>query len=74
MRSGVSYTDCKHHLFEPDHKLIVPSVKILQSLVSSHNHVAVAVLTDVLPRILEHLNTTQEVCRTSFTIFSCNLF
>ncbi|XP_058476866.1 MMS19 nucleotide excision repair protein homolog [Solea solea] len=53
-------TDCKHHLCEPDLKLVWPSAKLLQAACSASTRASHIVTTAVMPSLLEqYSNRTQ---------------
>eukprot|EP00062_Callorhinchus_milii_P019817 gi/632974766/ref/XP_007903858.1/ PREDICTED: MMS19 nucleotide excision repair protein homolog [Callorhinchus milii] len=48
--------DCKHHLCEPDMKLVWPSAKLLQAAASGSHRATYKITTSVLPLLLEEFN------------------
>uniref|UniRef100_A0A671TVJ1 MMS19 nucleotide excision repair protein n=1 Tax=Sparus aurata TaxID=8175 RepID=A0A671TVJ1_SPAAU len=63
--------DCKHHLCEPDLKLVWPSAKLLQAACSASNRASHIIVTAVVPSIIEQYNNrTQSV---SLICFSQNI-
>ncbi|XP_030255856.1 MMS19 nucleotide excision repair protein homolog isoform X1 [Sparus aurata] len=48
--------DCKHHLCEPDLKLVWPSAKLLQAACSASNRASHIIVTAVVPSIIEQYN------------------
>ncbi|XP_043958677.1 MMS19 nucleotide excision repair protein homolog isoform X2 [Gambusia affinis] len=49
--------DCKHHLFEPDLKLVWPSVKLLQAACSTSYRAAHIITSAVVPPLVEQYNS-----------------
>ncbi|KAM4716212.1 MMS19 nucleotide excision repair protein homolog isoform 2-T2 [Anableps anableps] len=49
--------DCKHHLFEPDLKLVWPSAKLLQATCSASYRASHIVTTAVMPPLVEQYNS-----------------
>ncbi|KAL6094473.1 mms19 [Pungitius sinensis] len=49
-------TDCKHHLCEPDLKLVWPSAKLLQAACSASNRASHMVADAVMPALIEQYN------------------
>ncbi|XP_069836082.1 MMS19 nucleotide excision repair protein homolog [Dendropsophus ebraccatus] len=48
--------DCKHHLCEPDMKLVWPSAKLLQAAAGASSRSCLKVTSNVLPLLLEQYN------------------
>ncbi|XP_056386832.1 MMS19 nucleotide excision repair protein homolog [Hyla sarda] len=48
--------DCKHHLCEPDMKLVWPSAKLLQAAAGASSRAGLKVTTNVLPLLLDQYN------------------
>ncbi|XP_068114969.1 MMS19 nucleotide excision repair protein homolog isoform X2 [Hyperolius riggenbachi] len=48
--------DCKHHLCEPDMKLVWPSAKLLQAAAGASSRACLKVSANVLPLLLEQYN------------------
>ncbi|XP_075699162.1 MMS19 nucleotide excision repair protein homolog isoform X2 [Rhinoderma darwinii] len=48
--------DCKHHLCEPDMKLVWPSAKLLQAASGASSRACLKVTANVLPLLLEQYN------------------
>lgn len=48
--------DCKHHLCEPDMKLVWPSAKLLQAAAGASSRACLKVTANVLPLLLEQYN------------------
>ncbi|XP_072280866.1 MMS19 nucleotide excision repair protein homolog isoform X2 [Pyxicephalus adspersus] len=48
--------DCRHHLCEPDMKLVWPSAKLLQAAASASSRACLKVSASVLPLLLEQYN------------------
>ncbi|XP_059180991.1 MMS19 nucleotide excision repair protein homolog isoform X2 [Centropristis striata] len=48
--------DCKHHLCEPDLKLVWPSAKLLQAACSASNRASHVITAAVLPSVVEQYN------------------
>ncbi|XP_074518694.1 MMS19 nucleotide excision repair protein homolog [Halichoeres trimaculatus] len=51
------FKDCKHHLCEPDLKLVWPSAKLLQAACSASNRASHIVTAAVMPSLLEQYNS-----------------
>ncbi|KAM7382049.1 hypothetical protein PAMA_012757 [Pampus argenteus] len=49
--------DCKHHLCEPDLKLVWPSAKLLQAACSASNRASHIVTAAVMPALIEQYNS-----------------
>ncbi|KAM9426787.1 MMS19 nucleotide excision repair protein homolog isoform 2-T2 [Pholidichthys leucotaenia] len=49
--------DCKHHLSEPDLKLVWPSVKLLQAACSASNRAGYIITAAVLPALIDQYNS-----------------
>ncbi|XP_041671102.1 MMS19 nucleotide excision repair protein homolog isoform X2 [Cheilinus undulatus] len=49
--------DCKHHLSEPDLKLVWPSAKLLQAACSASNRASHIITAAVMPSLLEQYNS-----------------
>ncbi|KAM7371137.1 hypothetical protein PAMP_010628 [Pampus punctatissimus] len=49
--------DCKHHLCEPDLKLVWPSAKLLQAACSASNRASHIVTAAVMPALMEQYNS-----------------
>ncbi|KAM6963664.1 MMS19 nucleotide excision repair protein homolog [Tautogolabrus adspersus] len=49
--------DCKHHLSEPDLKLVWPSAKLLQAACSASNRASHIIIAAVMPSLLEQYNS-----------------
>ncbi|XP_014853446.1 PREDICTED: MMS19 nucleotide excision repair protein homolog isoform X1 [Poecilia mexicana] len=49
--------DCKHHLFEPDLKLVWPSTKLLQAACSASFRAAHSITSAVVPPLVEQYNS-----------------
>uniref|UniRef100_A0A3Q3VTJ6 MMS19 nucleotide excision repair protein n=1 Tax=Mola mola TaxID=94237 RepID=A0A3Q3VTJ6_MOLML len=49
--------DCKHHLCEPDLKLVWPSAKLLQAACSASNRASRIITAAVMPSVLEQYNS-----------------
>uniref|UniRef100_A0A3P9QBF3 MMS19 nucleotide excision repair protein n=1 Tax=Poecilia reticulata TaxID=8081 RepID=A0A3P9QBF3_POERE len=49
--------DCKHHLFEPDLKLVWPSAKLLQASCSASYRAAHSITSAVVPPLVEQYNS-----------------
>ncbi|XP_028332760.1 MMS19 nucleotide excision repair protein homolog [Gouania willdenowi] len=49
--------DCKHHLCEPDLKLVWPSAKLLQAACSASNRASHMVTAAVMPALIEQYNS-----------------
>ncbi|KAM3592490.1 uncharacterized protein V6R79_019755 [Siganus canaliculatus] len=49
--------DCKHHLCEPDLKLVWPSAKLLQAACSASNRASHIVTAAVMPSLVEQYNS-----------------
>ncbi|XP_015819117.2 MMS19 nucleotide excision repair protein homolog isoform X3 [Nothobranchius furzeri] len=50
-------TDCKHHLCEPDLKLVWPSAKLLQAACSASNRASHIITAAVMPSLIEQYNS-----------------
>ncbi|XP_037610293.1 MMS19 nucleotide excision repair protein homolog isoform X1 [Sebastes umbrosus] len=48
--------DCKHHLSEPDLKLVWPSAKLLQAACSASNRASHIISSAVMPSVIEQYN------------------
>lgn len=55
--------DCKHHLCEPDLKLVWPSAKLLQAACSASNRASHVVTAAVVPLLVEQYNKGSQVSR-----------
>lgn len=55
--------DCKHHLCEPDLKLVWPSAKLLQAACSASNRASHIVTAAVVPLLVEQYNNRSQVSR-----------
>uniref|UniRef100_A0A671TVK9 MMS19 nucleotide excision repair protein n=1 Tax=Sparus aurata TaxID=8175 RepID=A0A671TVK9_SPAAU len=53
--------DCKHHLCEPDLKLVWPSAKLLQAACSASNRASHIIVTAVVPSIIEQYNNRTQM-------------
>lgn len=53
--------DCKHHLCEPDLKLVWPSAKLLQAACSASNRASHIIAAAVMPSLLEQYNSRTQV-------------
>ncbi|KAJ8404898.1 hypothetical protein AAFF_G00332850 [Aldrovandia affinis] len=53
-------TDCKHHLCEPDLKLVWPSAKLLQAAASASYRASHKIAASVFPLLLEQYNSRTE--------------
>ncbi|KAM8836399.1 MMS19 nucleotide excision repair protein homolog isoform 4-T4 [Spinachia spinachia] len=53
-------TDCRHHLCEPDLKLVWPSAKLLQAACSASNRASHVVADAVMPALIEQYNGTAQ--------------
>ncbi|XP_075949262.1 MMS19 nucleotide excision repair protein homolog [Anarhichas minor] len=49
--------DCKHHLCEPDLKLVWPSAKLLQAACSASNRASHVITDAVMPSLIEQYNS-----------------
>uniref|UniRef100_A0AAQ6IGW3 MMS19 nucleotide excision repair protein n=1 Tax=Anabas testudineus TaxID=64144 RepID=A0AAQ6IGW3_ANATE len=49
--------DCKHHLCEPDLKLVWPSAKLLQAACSASNRASHIIAASAMPSLIEQYNT-----------------
>ncbi|XP_042363392.1 MMS19 nucleotide excision repair protein homolog [Plectropomus leopardus] len=49
--------DCKHHLCEPDLKLVWPSAKLLQAACSASNRASHIITATVMPSLVEQYNS-----------------
>ncbi|XP_032429798.1 MMS19 nucleotide excision repair protein homolog isoform X1 [Xiphophorus hellerii] len=54
---GLVLRDCKHHLFEPDLKLVWPSAKLLQAACSASYRAAHSITSAVVPPLVEQYNS-----------------
>ncbi|XP_067432666.1 MMS19 nucleotide excision repair protein homolog [Thunnus thynnus] len=52
--------DCKHHLCEPDLKLVWPSAKLLQAACSASNRASHIIAAAVMPTLIEQYNNRAE--------------
>ncbi|XP_051928089.1 MMS19 nucleotide excision repair protein homolog isoform X1 [Hippocampus zosterae] len=52
--------DCKHHLCEPDLKLVWPAAKLLQASCSASNRASHIILAAVMPAIIEQYNSKNQ--------------
>ncbi|CAK6961747.1 MMS19 nucleotide excision repair protein homolog [Scomber scombrus] len=52
--------DCKHHLCEPDLKLVWPSAKLLQAACSASNRASHIITAAVMPTLIEQYNNRAE--------------
>uniref|UniRef100_UPI0037E8DB9A MMS19 nucleotide excision repair protein homolog isoform X2 n=1 Tax=Semicossyphus pulcher TaxID=241346 RepID=UPI0037E8DB9A len=52
--------DCKHHLSEPDLKLVWPSAKLLQAACSASNRASHIITAAVMPSLVEQYNSRAE--------------
>lgn len=55
------FSDCKHHLFEPDLKLVWPSAKLLQAACSASYRAAHSITSAVVPPLVEQYNSRTQV-------------
>lgn len=53
--------DCKHHLSEPDLKLVWPSAKLLQAACSGSSRASHLVTAAVMPSLVEQYNNRTQV-------------
>lgn len=53
--------DCKHHLSEPDLKLVWPSAKLLQAACSASNRASHIITSAVMPLLTEQYHSRAEV-------------
>ncbi|XP_072230115.1 MMS19 nucleotide excision repair protein homolog isoform X2 [Leuresthes tenuis] len=53
---GLVLKDCKHHLCEPDLKLVWPSAKLLQASCSASNRANHIITAAVMPSVIEQYN------------------
>uniref|UniRef100_A0AAX7TRL2 MMS19 nucleotide excision repair protein n=1 Tax=Astatotilapia calliptera TaxID=8154 RepID=A0AAX7TRL2_ASTCA len=71
-------TDCKHHLCEPDLKLVWPSAKLLQAACSASTSASHIITAAVMPSLLEQYNNRAQVIETAdvhmFNWFNIGLF
>uniref|UniRef100_A0A3B5KTE1 MMS19 nucleotide excision repair protein n=1 Tax=Xiphophorus couchianus TaxID=32473 RepID=A0A3B5KTE1_9TELE len=54
---GLVLRDCKHHLFEPDLKLVWPSAKLLQAACNASYRAAHSITSAVVPPLVEQYNS-----------------
>ncbi|XP_077358963.1 MMS19 nucleotide excision repair protein homolog [Festucalex cinctus] len=52
--------DCKHHLSEPDLKLVWPSAKLLQAACSASSRASHIVIAAVMPALIEQYNSRNQ--------------
>ncbi|XP_049615429.1 MMS19 nucleotide excision repair protein homolog [Syngnathus scovelli] len=52
--------DCKHHLSEPDLKLMWPSAKLLQAACSASNRASHMIVAAVMPALIEQYNSKNQ--------------
>uniref|UniRef100_A0A669DYB9 MMS19 nucleotide excision repair protein n=1 Tax=Oreochromis niloticus TaxID=8128 RepID=A0A669DYB9_ORENI len=57
--------DCKHHLCEPDLKLVWPSAKLLQAACSASTRASHIITVAVMPSLLEQYNNRTQVIETA---------
>lgn len=53
--------DCKHHLCEPELKLVWPSSKLLQAACSASNRASHIITAAVMPSLVEQYNSRAQV-------------
>uniref|UniRef100_A0A8C4H955 MMS19 nucleotide excision repair protein n=1 Tax=Dicentrarchus labrax TaxID=13489 RepID=A0A8C4H955_DICLA len=53
--------DCRHHLCEPDLKLVWPSAKLLQAACSASSRASHIITSAVMPSLIEQYNSKTEV-------------
>lgn len=74
----VLFSDCKHHLCEPDLKLVWPSAKLLQAACSASTSASHIITAAVMPSLLEQYNNRAQVIETAdvhmFNWFNIGLF
>uniref|UniRef100_A0A669EYI0 MMS19 nucleotide excision repair protein n=1 Tax=Oreochromis niloticus TaxID=8128 RepID=A0A669EYI0_ORENI len=64
--------DCKHHLCEPDLKLVWPSAKLLQAACSASTRASHIITVAVMPSLLEQYNNRTQVIETADVhMFNC---
>lgn len=61
----VLFSDCKHHLCEPDLKLVWPSAKLLQAACSASTRASHIITAAVIPSLLEQYNNRTQVIETA---------
>uniref|UniRef100_A0AAQ6AA42 MMS19 nucleotide excision repair protein n=1 Tax=Amphiprion ocellaris TaxID=80972 RepID=A0AAQ6AA42_AMPOC len=70
--------DCKHHLCEPDLKLVWPSAKLLQATCCASNRASHIVTAAVMPSLIDQYNSRTQVRTTTdilmFTEFHMSTF
>uniref|UniRef100_A0A4W6FD41 MMS19 nucleotide excision repair protein n=1 Tax=Lates calcarifer TaxID=8187 RepID=A0A4W6FD41_LATCA len=54
--------DCKHHLCEPDLKLVWPSAKLLQAACSASNRASHIITAAVMPSLIDQCTVIPPVC------------
>uniref|UniRef100_A0A3P8U4Q4 MMS19 nucleotide excision repair protein n=1 Tax=Amphiprion percula TaxID=161767 RepID=A0A3P8U4Q4_AMPPE len=54
--------DCKHHLCEPDLKLVWPSAKLLQATCCASNRASHIVTAAVMPSLIDQYNSRTQQC------------
>uniref|UniRef100_A0A8C3AYM8 MMS19 nucleotide excision repair protein n=1 Tax=Cyclopterus lumpus TaxID=8103 RepID=A0A8C3AYM8_CYCLU len=65
--------DCKHHLCEPDLKLVWPSAKLLQAACSASNRASHIITDAVMPSLVEQYNSRAQVKDSVFLAFRPSL-
>lgn len=60
--------DCKHHLCEPDLKLVWPSAKLLQAACSASSRASHIVTANVVPSLVEQYNNRSQVSSCSYSL------
>uniref|UniRef100_A0A4W6FD37 MMS19 nucleotide excision repair protein n=1 Tax=Lates calcarifer TaxID=8187 RepID=A0A4W6FD37_LATCA len=66
--------DCKHHLCEPDLKLVWPSAKLLQAACSASNRASHIITAAVMPSLIDQYSSrTQESVFSAFRESLCSM-
>uniref|UniRef100_A0A8D3DTP9 MMS19 nucleotide excision repair protein n=1 Tax=Scophthalmus maximus TaxID=52904 RepID=A0A8D3DTP9_SCOMX len=60
--------DCKHHLCEPDLKLVWPSAKLLQAACSASSRASHATTAAVMPSLIEQYSSRTQANRKRFSL------
>uniref|UniRef100_A0A8D0AVG7 MMS19 nucleotide excision repair protein n=1 Tax=Sander lucioperca TaxID=283035 RepID=A0A8D0AVG7_SANLU len=61
--------DCKHHLSEPDLKLVWPSAKLLQAACSASDRASHIITAAVMPSLIEQYNSRAQVHKGTIQMF-----
>lgn len=56
-----AFLDCRHHLCEPDMKLVWPSAKLLQAAAGASARACEHITSNVLPLLLEQFHKHNQV-------------